>query len=385
LTRVDSISVSGLAGRKQDLEIKLDAKVNVFFGLNGKGKTSLLKIIHAALRNDHRGITRVPFKKASVAFFSSDHDKHFVRSISKQDPLDVTEGLFAIETEDGEFVEVRGASTIESSAPTWTTRPRSAASVFRHSFLGTSRLIPERIDRQLDASRRSVQRDEEVLDEFFQRSLQRLWQQYANTILSQVRELQDEGIAGILESIFFVSSTPSKTRTPTRAAYKYVSDFLKRQGSSSTAASRTLEKFKTRYEDDPQLQRVVGDIEKLEQGLRSLEEPRQRLEQLVNEFFFGAKQIRFADRGIFAHAGTDELEIANFSSGEKQLLRILVECIRCGKDTIIIDEPELSMHIDWQRRLLGTMHLINPDCQIIVATHSPEIMAKVDDDKIFRI
>jgi len=51
----------------------------------------------------------------------------------------------------------------------------------------------------------------------------------------------------------------------------------------------------------------------------------------------------------------------------------------------MIDEPELSLHVDWQRRLVENMTLLNPSAQYIFATHSPEIMADVDDSKIFRL
>ena len=43
------------------------------------------------------------------------------------------------------------------------------------------------------------------------------------------------------------------------------------------------------------------------------------------------------------------------------------------------------MHIDWQRKLLLTMRQINPDAQIIVATHSPDIMAEIPDSQIFEV
>jgi predicted ATP-dependent endonuclease of OLD family len=39
----------------------------------------------------------------------------------------------------------------------------------------------------------------------------------------------------------------------------------------------------------------------------------------------------------------------------------------------IADEPELSLHIDWQRKILNALLDLNPKAQIIVATHSPEI------------
>ena len=47
--------------------------------------------------------------------------------------------------------------------------------------------------------------------------------------------------------------------------------------------------------------------------------------------------------------------LAALSSGEKHVLRILVETLDADAGPIIIDEPELSLHIDWQRELLGTI------------------------------
>jgi predicted ATP-dependent endonuclease of OLD family len=56
-----------------------------------------------------------------------------------------------------------------------------------------------------------------------------------------------------------------------------------------------------------------------------------------------------------------------------------------GSNSFVIDEPELSMHIDWQHRLLSSLQQLNPAMQLVAATHSPEIMADLPDDKIFRL
>jgi predicted ATP-dependent endonuclease of OLD family len=56
-----------------------------------------------------------------------------------------------------------------------------------------------------------------------------------------------------------------------------------------------------------------------------------------------------------------------------------------GESSLLIDEPEISMHIDWQQELISAMTTLNSSAQIILATHSPEIMADVDDDRIFRL
>ena len=45
----------------------------------------------------------------------------------------------------------------------------------------------------------------------------------------------------------------------------------------------------------------------------------------------------------------------------------------------IADEPELSLHVKWQKMILPEMLKINPNAQIIVATHSPEVASNYPD------
>lgn len=64
------------------------------------------------------------------------------------------------------------------------------------------------------------------------------------------------------------------------------------------------------------------------------------------------------------------------SSGEKQLLILLFSTLTQNGEEFITfwDEPEISMHIDWQRALIRTVREINPSAQLIIATHSPSII-----------
>lgn len=73
------------------------------------------------------------------------------------------------------------------------------------------------------------------------------------------------------------------------------------------------------------------------------------------------------------------------SSGEKQLLFIALYALTAGNHALIVDEPELSMHVEWQRKLVSTLRVLNPRVQLIMATHSPEIMADLPDNQIFRL
>ncbi len=64
------------------------------------------------------------------------------------------------------------------------------------------------------------------------------------------------------------------------------------------------------------------------------------------------------------------------STGEKQILIIILSVLlQENKPYILLmDEPENSLHPDWQENLIITIREINPNAQIIMATHSPAIV-----------
>ncbi|THD39464.1 ATP-binding protein [Enterobacteriaceae bacterium ML5] len=72
-----------------------------------------------------------------------------------------------------------------------------------------------------------------------------------------------------------------------------------------------------------------------------------------------------------------ELPITSLSSGEKQLIIVLGEALLQEKKSwvYIADEPELSLHVRWQESLVENLRAINPNAQIIFATHSPDVVS----------
>jgi energy-coupling factor transporter ATP-binding protein EcfA2 len=80
----------------------------------------------------------------------------------------------------------------------------------------------------------------------------------------------------------------------------------------------------------------------------------------------------------FDDGGTGSLLV--LSSGERQILSMVYAASNMeAAKVVLIDEPELSLHLDWQRRLLGEMKSQLGNRQIIFATHSPEIGADYDE------
>ncbi len=74
----------------------------------------------------------------------------------------------------------------------------------------------------------------------------------------------------------------------------------------------------------------------------------------------------------------------DLSSGEKQLLIILltVLCQDEKPSILIMDEPEISLYLEWQYELIQIIKKMNPHCQQIIVTHSPSIYGKEWRDKV---
>jgi ABC-type cobalamin/Fe3+-siderophores transport system ATPase subunit len=97
----------------------------------------------------------------------------------------------------------------------------------------------------------------------------------------------------------------------------------------------------------------------------------------MNRLFL-QKSIAFDERNIpkIKLPTGEEVEISTLSSGEKQLFIILGEALLQENRNVVFisDEPELSLHVKWQGTLFENIRSINPSCQVITATHSPDII-----------
>lgn len=106
-------------------------------------------------------------------------------------------------------------------------------------------------------------------------------------------------------------------------------------------------------------------------------EPRTNFETILNGLFSG-KELHFDPRNIptIDLDRGDKTRIDSLSSGEKQLFILLGEALlQEGRPVVFIsDEPELSLHVAWQSVLFENVRRLNPACQIICATHSPDIV-----------
>ena len=85
MAHIVEFTIKGLAGRTEPLYRALDPHVNIFWGLNGRGKTSLLRILDSALQNDSGTIFNVPFTSAEILIEVPEHGATIRRTVSIED------------------------------------------------------------------------------------------------------------------------------------------------------------------------------------------------------------------------------------------------------------------------------------------------------------
>lgn len=105
--------------------------------------------------------------------------------------------------------------------------------------------------------------------------------------------------------------------------------------------------------------------------------PKTKFQNIMDELFKdtnkaidrASNEIRFLQNG-------EPLTPYQLSSGEKQMLVIMLTVLVEDGDhcALLMDEPEISLHVEWQKELLGLIRELNPNVQVILSTHSPALI-----------
>ncbi len=110
---------------------------------------------------------------------------------------------------------------------------------------------------------------------------------------------------------------------------------------------------------------------------QQLSQRKTRFQDIVDELFrdTGKKIVRTENEIRFTQIG-ELLLPYQLSSGEKQMLIILLTVLVEDDQPYVLfmDEPEVSLHIEWQKRLIDLCLELNPRVQIILTTHSPAVV-----------
>ncbi len=113
--------------------------------------------------------------------------------------------------------------------------------------------------------------------------------------------------------------------------------------------------------------------------------PKKLFQDLIDDLFTDTgKTIVRTENEIRFMLSNEMLYPYQLSSGEKQILVILLTVLIEDNlpYVLFMDEPEVSLHIEWQKRLVDMILELNPNVQIILVTHSPAVIMNGWMDKV---
>lgn len=363
---IKSIIVKGLNGYL-DLDVTVNHDLNIVTGCNGAGKTTLLKLLWYMMSSNRELIlSEVQFSyvllKTDAYEFSIENDFGSKNSIITQARFRYKEydTMYSV---DKKISHDRGMISDEDSEVLRELNRRADVRDDETIFFPTFRRIEGGF--ALERRRRmsyghSVTRNlNDAVEEYSSAMSSRRHKFVASISTSDIEELLMRKYADVSEK--------------TNSLYLDFSRFIMAQ-MEQESENETLTAIKIRDSIRDRLAIVNKNREKLMRPFDVLTE----LMQIV----FKDKGVKVSQNIAFGLA-KKAIAARILSAGEKQMFGFLSYNAFADKATIFIDEPELSLHVDWQRILFRMLMRQGSTNQFIIATHSPFIYSQYPQKELF--
>lgn len=432
MRQLTGFQVIGLLGQfNHELDFTTDHHVTIVYGPNGIGKTKILEIIQAALKPSLRGLSRIPFSYASLRF-SDGHKLEISKSSDGQQPAfrDEDDRLEALVADLD--VEVRLQSP-NGLATTWSPRDDLDETTERGmTWLSRAdqrqlalRDLPERESRRLRDRelafalrhrRTELIRPPVWLTEFCQGfpahlvRTQRLVigdgaadSSGGNSSRTAVQAYREDLSARIREALAENSKTTARLdRTfprrimlddPTTIAItdaeirrKYQTQSGKRTALSRVGLADNAEELPLPDRELAPLERKVlwTYLQDMDKKLKTFDALLARVEtfvEIVNSKFLYKTMSIDQDEGFsfWTNEGRP-IPVDGLSSGEQHELVLAYSLLfkTVPGSLVMIDEPEISLHVVWQQQFISDLDAISTvvPMQFLIATHSPQVINK---------
>ena len=377
---IQYLKVKGL-NKRIDGEFEFNEDLNIFTGPNGSGKTTLLKLIWYLISgNLNQILAQIPFHSIAI------QTDLFALGMERIEPDRVTLD-YSFGKEEGvyEFIVIAAETgRIDRKDVGWINalEKRIARTTKRSLFFPTFRRIEGGFSRVNTDTDDSAIRFRASAPEMLQDSMLRFSDEVSINGHKFIASISTEDLSELL-------------------IQKYADIYEE----ISTRQAQALEDISKEIQNNPDKDKVSEIPQDASALLDAIQKVNKEREQLSKPFSvlseLSRKILRYnaihitgqvvggettdgitlgeENDGVTVGKAKDAISSDKLSSGEKQMLGFLCYNAFSDNTAIFIDEPELSLHVDWQRRLFPTLLEQGQNNQFFVATHSPFIYTKYPD------
>jgi energy-coupling factor transporter ATP-binding protein EcfA2 len=423
-----------------DLELEFQSGVNILYGKNGTGKTTLLHILANILNGDFERFAFIPFETIEVHLDNGQKVKLLEYKHDEGNKVEVD--IDGTEVTSFATKEVREKLRYRSSGPR--SEPQhnirlfhSLKAILPTAYFPAFRTLIEASSKEdyfIDAyhysytaatpySNRTVSDIPTVHSTLFARKFfgdfvpwlnypspeevsQRLsmeMQQALNIVANTDRKLLSKAFLDIFRTLS-EESNPTQEQ-PEHILEKIKSLFSRLESSSIVADLSSGEEVYTKLRElvpsfkiRPENEDVYVPIMKVyKNSLEERADVQENSLRIINTYLDSVNRFLDGKGLVFGNTATTQVppvwvkfhetglesKIQALSSGERQIVTLIYSATHMsGQKVVLIDEPEISLHIDWQSLLIPEMVAQLQDRQIITCTHSPMIGAEYEDQMI---
>lgn len=413
----------------KNYDIKFNKYLTFITGINGSGKTSILNMIMNLINPSLRGLAETNYSFAEIHINYNDQN-----IVIKSEKTDNTISLKVNDKLEYSFQTFEGNSSVferrsQSNYDDYYRELINKASnqeffEFIKSIPTPSYLSLDRKTNMFNSSRLLIGASNSSI---IQNSKALAERAYRDTIISRNR-LSKEFQADILNTLFSVTDSDMEIKYPTKKDLtelntiktylkklpdfisidinileqttipfiqeleklgkslpigKKISDVLSEEDSETKIENiNNIIKWSRNKFQIKNIKEVAEKAEKFEGSIKNISENIIKYIDILNEFFKeSGKEFSFNDRGsinVKTFFDSEPKPLKYLSSGELQILFIITNiCLdKSAKrsNIFIIDEPEISLHVDWQEIFVDSLMKSNENMQYILATHSPSII-----------
>jgi len=433
---IKSIKAEGVLGRF-DIYQEFQEGINVLFGRNGTGKTTLLHILANLLNGDYKRFAFIDFKSIKVQLNNGTDIAILKREIEKDSYIDVTisnealksfsikeiiaeeqerlreERLLApnfyiyrekiVREQDNESINpilsVAYFPAFRTMIEAWTSSVR-----YRTNSLIKNRLLSTNFARDLFGSFVPSLDYPSLIEIEYELSRE------INAVVLEVAKADGKYFGDSISSIFQVLSKNSRLSEESENILEEIDSLARKLEDYPLKIATEIKQLRhlgASFEENDQSNRVTDsglDIyrdalniyrDNLNKMIAVQESSFKGIETYLNSVnsFLEGKSIEVSLEGNSSRSEKSvqikfNEENSNkshsirrvLSSGEREIVTLIYAATHMSKQQVVlIDEPEISLHVDWQRYLLQKMSEQLGDRQIIVCTHSPVIGADYEE------
>jgi len=403
-TRLHKFVVRGLFGRDTCHKIDFPSRPRrdgepdllILMGLNGSGKTTILRMIDGMIKLNFDPFRRVPFSEAILSLSTGDalivtpnSNENLPLIVKFQDlsaalpkvqgdysacdrePVDKLRAVAKplLDTVNFELLDIHRSIALRQENP-W-----EDPSAY---YIGSPNMEPQLVRRRpatisLSERVRSFIREAQV--------------NYRKFFVADQLELLPRILKGLSTAGKQTSKQELSTKVGEIADRSPIFSRLGMQTDNADLKSLLgLLSEEAQYHNPASLAVLEAYVEMQQNRTQTKELIANRLlafEGIMDDFLFG-KQVRVdGRRGLVIQTSSGHLRETDLSSGEYHFLYMMVTALLCFRSgsVIAIDEPELSLHVTWQRQVVSalTRCASGGSPLFLFATHSSAIAAEHSD------